>query len=147
MKAAFGALIAAGALAIAVPAIAHTKHSHSTTSKKCTAHKVAYIAAGTVDTWSATEDPTTHKWSGDITVKVKSENHHVKGQKGSVAMVTLNNTKVRLGKSVPNPPVAGDRADILGKVTEVRKSCSDQSAAGTVTVREVDVSKPKHTKS
>ena len=103
-------------------------------------------AGGTIDSWSATQDPSTHRWSGDISVKVKSENHHVKDQKGAVATFTLDNTKVKLRKGVPNPPVAGDRAVILGKVTEVAKACTDQSAAGKITVRQVDVNKRKHAK-
>jgi hypothetical protein len=130
-----GALAAMVVLVVAVPAIA--KPSHPAKSKKCAPHKVAYIGSGKLASWGAMKN-SSGSWDGPITVVIKAENHHVKGQKGATAPFMLGHTKVRLGKGVPNPPVPGDRAVVLGKITEVAKGCT---GGGTVSVREVDVSK------
>ena len=147
MRTAFklGAVVATGALAIAVPAAAKGPH-HATsegtspaTSEKCTAHKVAYVAHGTVLTWGATQTGTpSGTWDGLITVTVKSANHHAKG----ATSFTLLNTKVRLGKGVTTPPVAGDRFVVIGKITTVAKKCTDKSGAGIITISKVHVLAP-----
>jgi hypothetical protein len=139
-----GAVVASGALAIAVPAAAKPPHpvhpSHPATSHKCTAHNVAYVAHGTVVAWGATQTGTpSGTWDGPITVTVKSANHHAKG----ATSFMLHNTKVRLGKGVTNPPVAGDRVVVIGKITTVAKKCTDKSGAGTITISKVQVLAPK----
>jgi hypothetical protein len=138
-----GMVVAAGAFAIAVPAAAQPSHpSHPThpsqpaQSHRCAAHKVGYIAHGTITTWSATDNGD-GTWTGSIDVNVKQANHHAKG----AGTFTLTNTKVRLGDGVTTP-VAGDRVFVIGKITKVAKKCTDQSAAGVVTLRRVNVLAP-----
>lgn len=136
---------AGGLLAVAAPALAKPA-SHPSQSDKCTAHKVAYTASGTFVSWSATQTGK-HTYTGTITVDVKKANHHAKAQKGTTYTYTLTNTKVTFGKGA-NPPVAGDRVVLIGKITTVAKKCTDQSGAGTITLRKVDISAPRsdHTK-
>lgn len=143
-----GMIVAAGALAVAVPAAAHPGHSPK--SHNCVTHNVAYVGHGTVSSWSATQTGTpTGTWDGSITLIVKSTNHHV--TKGTT-MFTLLNTKVRLGKGVTNPPSTGDRVSVIGKIAVAPKdpkctsSTTTGTPAGTVTVRKVDVNPPKHAK-
>jgi hypothetical protein len=142
-----GAIVAAGALAVAVPAAAHT--GQSSKSHNCVTRNVAYIAHGTVSSWSATQTGTpTGRWDGSITLNVKSTNHHV--TKGTTTF-TLLNTKVRLGKGVTDPGI-GDRVSLIGKIAvaptdpKCTSSNTTGTAAGTITVRKVDLSAPKHTK-
>lgn len=150
-----GTVIAAGALAIAGPAAAKPAHpshpnhpSHPATrtsrpaeSHKCTAHNEAYTASGTFVSWSATE--TGHNtYTGTVTVDVTRTNHHAKGQKGTQYTYTLDNTKVSFDKGA-NPPAAGDRVAVIGRITVVAKKCTDQSGAGTITVRKLDIKAPK----
>jgi hypothetical protein len=147
-----GALIATGALVIAVPAAAkthpaHPAHpaTHSGKAHKCTAHKVAYIVFGNFVSWSVTATGN-GRYSGTITLDVKRTNHHAKGDKGATNKTySLNDTRVRFGDGA-NPPAAGDLVKLIGKITVVGKKCSDQTAAGTITVRKLDISVPKHTK-
>lgn len=143
-----GAAVAAGTLAIAVPAFAKGPHhpfvnhpSHPATSHKCTAHNEAYTAFGTFVSWNATQS-SNGRFSGTITVNVTRANHHARAQKGTQYTYTLSDTKVRFGKGA-NPPTAGDRVAIIGKITTIAKKCTDQSGAGTITVRKVDISAPK----
>jgi hypothetical protein len=140
-----GMLVAAGALAIAVPATAKPVHpSHPSdpgTSHKCTTHKMAYVASGTFVSWSATQSAD-KTYTGTITVHVTKANHHAAAGKGSDVTYTLTNAKVSFGDGA-NPPVAGDSVKVIGKITEVAKKCTDQSGAGTITVRKVDIKAPK----
>ena len=143
-----GAVVVTGALAIAVPAAAKPAHpahpSHPASSEKCEAHKVAYIASGTFVSWAATQTGK-DTYTGTITVNVTKTNHHAKAQKGTQYTYTLSNSKVVFGKGA-NPPAAGDRVVVIGKITEVAKKCTDQSAAGTITVRKVEIRVPKDKK-
>src|SRR5579875_2082617 len=142
------ALLAAGAIAAVTPALAtasghpahptHPSHpahpahpAHPSKSHKCMAHKVAYTASGTLVSWSATENAD-GTYSGTIVVDVTRANHHAKSDKGNQVTYTLTNARVRFAKGA-HPPAAGDRVQVIGKITAVAKKCSDQSAAGTVT--------------
>jgi hypothetical protein len=146
-------ILVAGALAIAVPAAAkpphaippthpsHPSHPATPDSHKCAAHKEAYIASGKFVSWSATSTDGRH-FTGMITVDVTNTNHHAKTQKGTTVTYMLSSTKVTFGKGA-NPPAAGDRVVLIGKITAVPKKCTNQSAAGTITLRKVDISVPK----
>jgi hypothetical protein len=141
--AALGTAATASALAISGPAAAKPPHSHPThpvTSDKCTAHQTAYRAAGTLASWGATKTGD-GKYTGTLTVHVTRANHHARGAKGTDVAYTLSAAKVVLGKRA-DPPVAGDRVNVIGKIAEVAKKCSDQTAAGAVTVHTVIVHAP-----
>jgi hypothetical protein len=149
------AVVAAAALTAAVPALAdkpphptHPTHpttpsnssggkTHPSQSHKCTAHKVAYIASGTLVTWSATANAD-GTYSGTIVVNVTRVNHHAAASTGSQTF-TLSSTKVRFGDGVATPPAAGARVKVIGKITTIAKKCTDQTGAGTVTIKSVNV--------
>ena len=150
LSAKLGAVAAIGTLAVAVPAVAKPAHpAHPTmpkSSHKCTAHEVAYVASGTIVSWAATQN-SDKTWSGTITVHVTRANHHAKSDKGNDTTYTLTNAKVLLGHGVTNPPVAGDRVNVLGKVTELAKKCDQTGFTPTATVRRVIVHAPAPAKS
>jgi hypothetical protein len=116
------------------------EHGHKGKPHKCAPHQVAYIAHGTLVSFSATPG-TDGRYSGTIVVSVMRANHHARSTKGTQATFTLNDTRVRLAKGL-SAPAAGDRVTVVGKITAVAKRCSDQSMAGTVTVRYVVISPP-----
>ena len=141
-----GAAVATGLLAFAVPAAAHpgpgthpAHPSHPAQSQKCTAHNEAYVASGKLVSWSATE--TNGRWNGTFTVDVIKTNHHAKAQRGTTQTYTLTNARVKFGKGA-NPPATGDRVKVIGSITTVAKKCTDQTGAGTISVRKVDVTAP-----
>jgi hypothetical protein len=140
-------LLGISALLVAVPALAkkpphpaHPAHpSHpGSKSHKCTVHKVAYVASGTVVSWSATQN-SDGTWSGQIQVAVKRANHHGKAAKGTNVTYTLSSAKVHFAKGTTNPPSAPDSVKLIGKITAIAKKCSDQTGAGVITIRKVDV--------
>jgi hypothetical protein len=155
-----GAIVGTAALIAAVPALAakpphpshpahpsHPSHpaypvmpSGPSKSHKCAVHKVAFVASGTLVSWSATAN-TDGTYSGKIVVDVTRTNHHAAGSTGDQT-ITLGETKVRFGTHA-TPPAAGDRVKLIGKVTAVAKKCSNQSAAGTITIRQAIVKTSK----
>lgn len=140
-----GMLAAASALAIAAPVTAKppdpSHPAHPVKSHKCAAHKVAYTASGTFVSWATTKNAD-GTYTGTITVHVTKANHHATSAKGNDVTYTLANTNVVFRKTA-NPPAAGNRVKLIGKITEIAKRCSDHSAAGTITVRKVDIRIPK----
>ena len=135
---------AAAILATAVPALAHprdaghrapSRDSHPTTSHECTAHHEAYEVWGTFVSWSATPG-TNGKFTGTITVAVTKANHHAAAAKGTTVTYNLSNTEVTMGNGI-TAPTTTDHVRLIGKVTAVTHRCSDQSAAGTITIRKV----------
>lgn len=134
-------ILAAGALAVAAPAGATATHhphpAHPVKSHKCVAHRAAYIVSGTLVSWNATKT-SEDTYTGAITVHVSKANHHAAGARGSDVTYTLDQSKVLLGKSA-TPPVAGARVKLIGKITVAAKKCTDQSGAGTINVRQVDI--------
>ena len=148
-----GVVAAIGALAIAVPASAKpgehhpTKPTTPTKSHKCAVHKVAYRASGTLVNFTATKN-SDGTYSGTIEVRVTNANHHAKTDKKGNVVYTLDHAKITFGHGA-NPPAAGDRVTVIGKITTVGKKCSNQSDAGTVTVGKVNIHtahKSKHSK-
>jgi hypothetical protein len=146
-----GAVVATAALTAAVPALAdkppHPSHpSHPahpaqpSTSHKCTAHHVAFVASGTLVSWAATKN-SDGTYSGTVVVNVTRTNHHAAGSKGAQTF-TLTNAKAHFSKNA-TPPAAGDRVRLIGKITAVAKKCTDQTGAGTITIRRADVKAAK----
>ena len=132
----------AGAMAIAIPAGAKThpgnsqgqNGTHPTQSHKCAAHSVAYIASGTLVSSSLTKNAN-GTYSGTVTVMVKRTNHHGKPDKGTTATYTVTNAHVTFGNGLTNPPAAGSRVKVIGKLTTVAKKCP--YATGTLTIKRV----------
>jgi hypothetical protein len=138
---------AVGALAIAVPAMAHPGHpnhpssNHPSHSHKCKPRNAAYIVSGTVDsTTSLTPGTTSGTWSGTLAVDVTSTNHRANGDKTATQPVdyTLSNTKVRFDGGT-SAFVAGERVKLIGKLAVVAKKCPALSPASTPVFRMVVV--------
>ena len=150
---------AAGVFAVAVPAAAKSPHpahpthaAHAThpaqpthpahptqpaTSHKCAPHNEAYIASGTLASWSATKNAN-GTYTGTVTVHVTRANHHASSATGGDVTDTLANTKVSFGAAA-NPPTAGDRVKVIGRISELGKKCSQTGFTATVTVRKLVV--------
>jgi hypothetical protein len=143
----FAAIAAAGALGMAASAAAkpgpatHPSHpAHRSlpgTSRKCAAHKSAYIASGQFVSWAATQSAN-GTWTGTLTVHVTRSNHHGKSANGTDVTYTLSDTKVTFGEGA-NPPAAGDPVKLIGKVSEVARKCTQPGSAPQITVRKVHI--------
>ncbi|HWI75302.1 MAG TPA: hypothetical protein VNT55_25300 [Baekduia sp.] len=149
-KTALTSALAIGALALPAVAGAHGKPTDKpATSHRCVAHKVAYVASGVLaapatltqtkgaDTPTDTSDD---RYSGTLSVTVTHANRHAKG---AANPITVQVGDIRLGDGVTATPAAGTRVRLIGKITKVSKRCSDQSAAGAVTIRKATLRAPK----
>lgn len=134
----------ASALAITALAVAKPPHSHPphpATSHKCVAHETAYRAAGTLVSWNAIKTAT-GAYTGTVTVHVTNANRHGQGAVGTIVTYTLTDAEAVLAKRA-DPPAAGDRVTVIGKIAAVAKKCSDSTGAGAVSVSKVVVHAPK----
>lgn len=131
-----GAIAAAGALVVAVPAMAHpgppANHAnHPSQSHKCTAHNVAYIVSGTVDSTQGTLTLTknsngTYSTTGSLVVDVTRTNHWAKGEKTGTQPSTFaltSTTQIRLDNGLTSI-AAGDRVKLIGKQGVFAKKCN-----------------------
>ncbi len=150
-----GTLVAAaGALAIAVPAVAHpgpnthaNTHSsaatHTSKSHKCAPHNVAYIVSGTVSstpasTLAANSDGT---WSGATAINVTQTNHWARAAKGTTQTYTFTNSKLAVDMaSGATSFSAGERVKMIGKIAVVSKKCTAPTAAAQPVFRSAVVS-------
>jgi hypothetical protein len=129
-------------LALAGPAAA--KHSHPSTSHKCTPHKVSYEASGTLVDSSLAKNAD-GSYTGTLTVHVTRNNHHARSDVGKDVTYTLTNARVKFGHGVTNPAAAGDRVTVIGKVTTLAKKCDQTGFTPTVTIRKAVIHLPRHT--
>ena len=114
-------------------------------SRHCKPHSVGYVAGGVVDGSSPTTPLTKtgrHKYTGTLVVDVKKTDHHASGDKGKTVSYTLNGASVHFSHGTSNPPVAGDRVQVIGKITTLNPRCDQTGFTPTVTVRQVDVHAP-----
>jgi hypothetical protein len=148
-----GALVAAaGALALAVPAMAHpgpsghsNGSSHSSGSHKCKPHNVAYIVHGTIDPSQATITVTNGTVSaGTLEVNVTRTNRWAKGDRPGnatqpVAYQLGPNTRVKFDGGTTDF-TSGERVTLIGKAPHVsNKHCTGAGTVGTPTFRMVVV--------
>lgn len=144
-KSAIAVTATALAAVAVVPAQAHKAEQSGTHSHKCTPHKVAYSASGTLE--SATLDQTKgadtastgdDRYSGTVTVTVTRANH--KGQKGSQTY-TLDNDRANFydanDDGTPDQPKAGDRVKVKGTITRLAKKCDQTGFTSTTDIRRV----------
>lgn len=141
-----GMIVAAGALAITVPAAADPGHPPK--PHKCVTHNVAYVAHGTVVSWS-TPPTGSGRYSGALNVDVTKTNHHANGQKGNPSYpYTLLNAKVTFGHGVTGSGI-GDPVNVIGKIAVAPKDpkCTSSTITGTpvgtITITKVVVHAPK----
>ena len=157
-------LIAACAAALTTsPAWAHGRGDHPTPparSHKCTPHKVAYVAAGTLVSQTLVQDAATADaragkptYSGDVTIDVAKTNRAAKGDKRTTKTYTLDHARVVLGLDDQNGDgsvdltdlAAGDRAKVIGKVTKLSRRCDQTGFTPQLTIKKLVVHAPKAT--
>jgi hypothetical protein len=153
-KHALTGIVTIAALALPTVAGAHGKPTDKTaaqpkTSHQCAAHKVAYVASGvlaapaTLTQTKGADTPTDtadDRYSGTLSVTVTHANRHAKDV---ATPITVQVSDIRLRDGVTATPAAGTRVRLIGKTTKVSKRCSDQSAAGAVTIRKATLRAPK----
>lgn len=146
------AVAAAGALAVAVPAMAHpgpsdhpSGSSDSLGSHKCKSHKVAYIVHGTVDSSQGTITVTAGTVaSGTLEVNVTRTDNWAKGDRPGNATQPVGyalgpNTKVKFDGGTRDFK-SGERVTLIGKAPVVsNKHCTGAGTVGTPTIRMVIV--------
>jgi hypothetical protein len=155
-------LVAACAAALTTsPAWAHGRDDHPTPparSHKCTPHRVAYVAAGTlvdqalvVDAAAAARGGSKPTYSGDVTIDVTKTNHAAKGDKGTTKTYTLDHARVVLGLDDQNNDgrvdladvARGDRVKVIGKLTKLRRGCDQTGFTPQLTIGKLIVHAPK----
>ena len=154
------ALVACAAALTTSPAWAHGRDDHptpSTRSHKCTPHKVAYVAAGTladqtlvVDAAAAARGGSKPTYSGDVTIDVTKGNKAAKGDKRTQKTYTLDHARVVLGLEDQNADgrvdlgdlARGDRVKVIGKVTKLAKKCDQTGFTPTLTIKKLIVHAP-----
>jgi len=140
----------------AVPglALAHgpkTNHHGSPTTTTpsatppCVAHPEGYKATGTLVAAGTHLTALGHgRYSGTIEVNVTKGNHH--SATGDQTF-TLTNARVKFHHGVTESTLAdGDRVKLHGKITELPKHCSTVGFTPTITIKKVDLHKPKKAK-
>lgn len=141
-----------------VPAGAPNGHGHGGghgKSHRCVAHRVGYVAAGTLVSQTLVLDtPATPNarpsYSGDVTIAVTRTNHAARGDKGTTKTYTLAHARVVLGLADQNNDgsvglddlAAGDRVKVIGKVTVLRRGCDQSRFTPTTTIRQLVVHAP-----
>lgn len=126
----------------------HASPSHDLTgahgkSHKCKAHKVAYVATGTLVSQTLAKDAD-GGYSGDVVVNVTRTNRHAKADKGTQVTYTLADTPVVLDVADLNANgvalddlVAGNVVKVIGKVTTLAKKCDQSTFRAEKTIRRV----------
>jgi len=153
------ALVACAAALTTSPAWAHDRgadHQHGK-SHKCTPHKVAYVAAGTLvshtlvmDAAAAEDSTPKPTYSGDVTIDVKKGNKAAKADKRTTKTYTLDHARVVLGVEDSNADgrvdladvAAGDRAKVIGKVTKLAKKCDQTGFTPELTIKKLIINEP-----
>jgi hypothetical protein len=119
-------------------------HAKARNSHKCTPHKVAYVASGTLvlTTLKKNADGT---YSGEVTANVKHTNHHAAADKGKMTTYKVENVRVTFGLPDANSDgsvglddlKAGDRVKLIGKITALTKKCAKGEFTPTKTIRKI----------
>jgi hypothetical protein len=114
-------------------------------SHKCKPHSEAYVAGGKVDSSSPTTPLTANghkRFSGMLVVDVTKTNHHAAGDKGKTVTYKLDHARVVFSHGTSNPPAAGDRVQVIGRITTLNPRCDQTGFTPTVTIRQVVVHLP-----
>jgi hypothetical protein len=142
------AVAVAGALAVAVPAIAQAdkggnqgNKTHPAQSHKCMPHNSAYVESGTIDaTTASTLTSSNGTWTGTLVVDVTRTNHAARADKGKTVTYTFtsSNVRVRFGHGV-TALAGGERVKLIGKLATVAKKCPAPSTPAAPVFKKVVV--------
>jgi hypothetical protein len=123
-------------------------------SRRCHPHGVGYVAHGTLvsQTLAKNEDGT---YSGEVSVKVTSANHHAALEKGGTLTLKVEDVRLVLGVADTNNDGAvglddvkeGDSVTLIGHITTLAKKCDHKEFTPKLTVRQVVVSSPQESAS
>lgn len=113
-------------------------------SHKCVAHKVGYVASGTLVSQTLTKN-TDGTYSGEVVVEVTHTNHHAAADKGKTVAYTVANVHVTFGLVDTNSDgsvgvddlAKGDRTHLNGKITTLAKKCDQTEFKATTTIRKI----------
>jgi hypothetical protein len=148
-----GTLVAAaGAIAIAVPAVAHPgPGSHpgkgatsdpSSNSHKCMPHNVAYVESGTVDatTLSTLAENTDGTWTGTLVVDVTRTNHWARADRHTTVTETFSSAKLHVRFADKTTGfTSGERVKLIGKLAVLAKKCTPAGSSAMPVFRMVVV--------
>jgi len=125
----------------------HGNHSSNGQKKggshKCTPHKVAYVASGTLESWLVEKGTLM-----SVTVKVTHTNHHAAADKGTTKEYKgkeVENARVTFGLADTNNDgsvgfddlAKGDRVKVIGKIEALAKKCSHTGFEPKTTLRHI----------
>jgi hypothetical protein len=135
-----------GALLVAIPAAAkpapHASvwHRHHLHHRGCWAREARYRAAGTLSGWALTENAD-GTYSGTVTVNVLKGDRHAQGNVGTATTYTVSQVRVILHRGVSDPPAAGSRIRLLGRITAIPARCTalDAGFTPTITIHRIEV--------
>jgi hypothetical protein len=113
-------------------------------SHKCTPHKVAYVASGTLVSQTLTKNAN-GTYSGEATIKVTHTNHHAIGDEGATKAYKVEDVHVTFALTDTNNDGSvglddleeGDRVRLIGKITTLAKRCSQSGFTSTTTIRRI----------
>jgi len=113
-------------------------------SHKCVAHKVGYVASGTLVSQTLTKNAD-GTYSGEVVVEVTHTNHHGTADKGKTVSYTVTNVHVTFGLADTNNDgsvgvddlAKGDRTHLIGKITALSKKCDQTEFKATTTIRKI----------
>jgi hypothetical protein len=129
---------------------------------RCRPHDEGFVVGGTVDASSPTTPLTAvghNRYSGTIVVDVTKGNEHGwrwehrgrrdhrmwhRGQ-SKTETFTFTDARVVFAHGTSNPPVAGDRVQVIGSITTLNPRCDQTGFTPTVTVRQIVVHRPHGT--
>jgi hypothetical protein len=119
-------------------------------SHRCVAHKVGYVASGTLVSQTLTKNAD-GTYSGEVVVEVAHTNHHASADKGKTITYNVTSIHVTFGLADTNKDgsvalddlAKGDRVHVIGKITALRKGCSQTGFTATTTVRKIVFHGPK----
>ena len=122
-------------------------------SHKCTPHRVAYIASGTLQEANLTKNAD-GTYSGELAIVVKRVNHHAKLDKATTQKYTLTNARLVLAISDTNNDGSvglddlktgdkGDRVKLIGRITGLAKHCDHSKFTAQRVIRQVVLHDPQ----
>jgi hypothetical protein len=110
-------------------------------SKSCTPRVEGYNARGTLVSSALTPAAGHGRYSGTLVVNVIRANHHAATGDQTFA---LTGARVTFHHGVDSTaPAPGSRVGLHGTITELAKGCSSTGFSPTITVRHVDIRRPK----